>query len=82
MKKPKYPIEGEGIIIKMGNEYRFIMRVGKILYPPPGKEIIRFSEGAKNPAGLKTKLKEVAKKRARELGIRYVTNLDPEPLYP
>lgn len=80
MKKPKI-IEGEGIIIRMNDEHRFIMRVGKILYPPWGKEVVRVNEEAKNRTELRTKLKEVAKKRARELGIKYVVNLDPELFY-
>ena len=82
MKKPKNAIEGEGIIIKMGGKYRFIMRIGKILQPLPGKELVRVRGKAGNLTELRSRLKETAKKRAQELGIQtHIFNLDPEFFY-
>ena len=81
MKKTKHTIEGKGIIIKTDGDYRFVMWIGRILQPLGGKEIVRISEEAKNLTELQAKLRESAKRRARELGIDHIINLDPEFFY-
>jgi len=81
MKKTKRIIEGEGIIIKTNGNYRFRMWIGKIPQSLGGKEIVRISEEAKSLAELNAKLRESAKRRARELGIGHIINLNSESFY-
>jgi K+/H+ antiporter YhaU regulatory subunit KhtT len=81
MKKTKRTIEGEGIIIKTDGEYRFRMRIGKILQSLGGREVVRISEEAKSLTELQDKLRKAAKRRARELGIGHIINLNSESFY-
>jgi len=81
MEKTKCTIEGEGIIIKRDGEYRFVMRIGKILQSLGGKEVVKISEEAKSLTELQNKLREAAKRRARELGIGHIINLNSESFY-
>ena len=81
MKKTQRPIEGEGIIIKTDGEYRFVMRIGKILQPLGGREVVRINEEAKSLTELQDKLRKAAKRRARELGIGHIINLNSESFY-
>lgn len=76
MKKTQRIIEGEGIIIKTDGEYRFRMWTGKILQSLGGKEVVRISEKAKSLTELQEKIRESAKRRARELGIGHIVNLN------
>jgi len=81
MKKTQRTIEGEGIIIETDGKYRFIMRMGKILQSLGGREVVRISEEAKNSIELQDKIREATKRRARELGIGHVINLNSESFY-
>jgi len=84
MKKSQRIMEGEGIIIKTGGEYRFVMRIGrigKIFQLFKGREVIKINEEAKNLTELQNKLRGAAKIMARELGISHVVNLNSETFY-
>ena len=75
-------IKGEGIIINTDGKYRFVMWTGKVLQRFfGGKEIVRISEEAGSLTELNAKLREAAKRRARELGIGHVINLNSESFY-
>lgn len=79
--KKKRPVEGEGIIIEKDGKYRFVMRMGKILQSFGGKEVVRISEEAESSIELQDKLREAVRRRANELGIGHIVNLNSESFY-